>query len=48
MPLFEEKEINQLLSNSQSRRMDYVVDVYHSPNDRGHHQLKINPNHFMN
>ncbi|MBK9717063.1 MAG: tetratricopeptide repeat protein [Saprospiraceae bacterium] len=35
VPLFEEKELNQLLSTSQSRRMDYVADVYHSPNDRG-------------
>ncbi len=40
VPLFEEKEINQLLSNSQSRRMDYVVDVYHSPNDRGASPIK--------
>ncbi len=35
VPLFEEKELNQLLSTSQSRRMDYVADLYHSPNDRG-------------
>ena len=40
VPLFEEKELNQLLSNSQSRRMDYVVDVYHSPNDRGASPIK--------
>ncbi|MBK9995199.1 MAG: CHAT domain-containing protein [Saprospiraceae bacterium] len=35
IPLFEEKELNQLLSTSQSRRMDYVADLYHSSNDRG-------------
>ncbi|MBK7469159.1 MAG: hypothetical protein IPJ43_21570 [Saprospiraceae bacterium] len=27
--------MNQLLSTSQSRRMDYVADLYHSSNDRG-------------
>ncbi len=35
LPLFEERELNQLISISQSKRMDYVAEVYHSPNDRG-------------
>ena len=34
VPLFEEGELNELLSNSQSRQMDYVVDVYHEPKDK--------------
>lgn len=33
VPLFEEKELNQLLSNSQSRRLDYVAEVYRFAND---------------
>jgi len=33
VPLFEEKKLNQLLSNSQSRRMDYVAEVYRFAND---------------
>ncbi|MBK8643225.1 MAG: CHAT domain-containing protein [Saprospiraceae bacterium] len=33
--LFEEHELNQLLSTTSSRRMDYVTDLYIAPSGRG-------------
>ena len=40
VPLFEEKELNKLLKTSQSRRMDYVADLYNN-NNRGTFPLDI-------
>ena len=35
VPLFDEEKLNQFLSNSQSRRMDYVADLYNLSIQRG-------------